>query len=89
MADDNNPRKFKVWDTAVLNTAMYHAAEIKHKLEKICTEEKLPMSEVNPTMIASDMLYLIVDSYIEAYTKLEMEGLIHTSSPHKTKPVIH
>ena len=92
MAEENkplNPRKFKVWDTALLNNAMQHAAEIQHKLEEICNKENLPMDEIKPTLIASDMLYLIVSSYIEAYDALIMENLLHIGSPHKTKPTLH
>lgn len=93
MADENkkviNPRKFKMWDTHALNTAMYSAAEIKHKLESICVSENLPMDEIKPTLIASDMLYLIVDSYLEAYEALIRENLIYTGNNSKIKPVIH
>lgn len=89
MANEINPRKFKVWDTAALNTAMYNAAEIKHSLEEICNKTGKSMDQIKPTLIASDMLYLLVDSYLEAYDALLRENLIHTTSPHKTKPVIH
>jgi hypothetical protein len=92
MDDENkpiNPRKFKLWDTATLNSAMYSAAEIKHKLEEICNNTGLPVDEIKPTLIASDMLYLIVNSYVEAYEALMMENLLHLGSPHKTKPTIH
>jgi hypothetical protein len=89
MANENNPRKFKVWDTAALNTAMYNAAEIKHKLEEVCNKAGLPLDEIKPTLISSELLYLLAESYLEAYDALLRENLIHTTSPHKTKPTIH
>ncbi len=84
-----NPRKFKLWDTAVLNKAMYDAAEIKHKLEQICIKEEASLGNIKPTLISSDMLYNIVNSYLEAYEALSKEKLLHIGSPHKTKPTLH
>ena len=82
-----NPRRFKVWESAVLKQAMYHSAGIKDKLQEICIREELPIDEIKPTLISSEMLYMIVDSYLEAYDLLLKEELIHTSP--KITPTLH
>ncbi len=85
-----NPRKFKVWDTALLNEVMVDAAEVKHRLEGVCNKEHLPITEIKPTLIDSRMLYMMATAYLEAYEALVNENLLHIgSATKKLKPTIH
>ncbi len=91
MASDKiNPRKFRIWDTAILHEAMTDAVEIKHQLESICIKEDTPINEIKPTLINSRMLYVLASSYVESYEKLIAENLLHIGSKiDKLKPTIH
>ncbi len=87
MDERSNPRKFKLWDTAALTNAMYEAAEIRHKLERSCETKGVDISELDPTLINSEILYDVTLAYLASYEALMQEDLIHRSS--KLKPTIH
>jgi len=83
-----NPRAFKLWDSAVYGGVMVHAAEIKHKIEEASQQAQLPIGELKHTSIDSELLYIVVDGYLDLYRKLLNESLLKTGNI-KTNPNVH
>lgn len=84
-----NPRAADLRNTGYLYTAMQQASQIKHDLEKISVDEQKPLSEIKPTLIPSDMLWFLADTYIDAYKLLMKERLIKSGNIHKIQPTLH
>lgn len=84
-----SPRAARVWETANLYTAMVQAAEIKQGIEKILGEEEVSISDMKPTLVPSEMLWFLMDSYLKAYSLLMKDGLIKSGNIHKISPTIN
>ena len=76
-------------NTNYLYTAMQQAAQIKHDLEKISESEDKPLSDIKPTLIQSDMLWFLADTYLDAYKMLMKENLIKSGNIHKIQPTLN
>lgn len=83
-----NPRAFKLWDSVVLNNTMVHAAQIKAKIEEASHTAQKPLSDLGHTNLDTELLYLIVDGYLDLYRKSLSESLIKTGNI-KSNPNIH
>lgn len=85
-----NKRAFKFIDTMYLYESMQEAIEIRNTLEEVAQKEEVEsFSDLKPTLIKSELLYNIVDSYIESYEKLLKESLITSANISKIQPTIH
>lgn len=83
-----NPRAFKLWDSAALGSIMVNAAEIRAKIEEASKKAEKSIDNLNPTNINTELLYFIVDGYLDIYSKLLAEGLLKTGNI-KSHPEIH
>jgi len=83
-----NPRAFKLWDSSVFGAIMIHAAEIKSKIEVASQTADKPVDELESTSIDTELLYIIVDGYLDMYKKLLSESLIKTGNI-KSNPNLH
>jgi hypothetical protein len=77
----NNPRKFKVWDSKLLNDNLQLCVQYQKAIEEAVHKT---MQERGPPVVAStvptDTLYDLVNCYIAMYEKLLIEDLIHSNS---------
>jgi hypothetical protein len=83
-----SPRAFKLWDSAVYGAVMVHAAEIKYKIEEASKNTDKSIEELGHTNIDSELLYIVVDGYLDLYRKLLGESLLKTGNI-KSNPNIH
>lgn len=84
-----NPRAADLRNTGYLYTAMQQASQIKYDLEKIAEKENIPLGELKPTVIPSEMLWFLADTYLDAYKLLMEERLIKSGNIHKIQPTLN
>ena len=83
-----NPRAFKLWDSAYLSAVMVHAAEVQGKIIEASQKAEKPIEELGHTNIDTKLLHIIVEGYLDLYSKMLAEGLIKTGNI-KLNPNIH
>ena len=86
---NSNPRAAKLRETGYFYRAMHLAAQIKYDLEKLATDEQLSLSEIKPTLISSDTLWFLADTYLDAYNALQKENLIKSGNIYKIQPTLN
>lgn len=84
-----NPRAAKLWNTSYLYNAMLQATQLKQDIEKVALEKESSIEDLDPTLIPTQLLWFIVDSYIDSYTMLMKESLIKSGNIHKISPTIN
>jgi hypothetical protein len=85
-----NTRELRIWESLGLTSTMIDAMgtkeHLEHYLDAKAVETGLGMIDIKslgPTLIPTETLYRIVDSYLYMYGRLVEEGLIKTGNIHK------
>lgn len=84
-----NPRRFKVWDTALLKEALETAVHIKDDIHNIMDTNNVEIEDVSSVSVPAYTLYVLADAYVAAYDALLVEDLLHTGNSTKFTPTIH
>jgi len=84
-----NPRAAKLRETGYFYTAMQQAAQLKYELERLSREQQIQLSDMKPTLIPTDMLWFLADSYLDSYNLLLKENLIKSGNISKISQTIH
>jgi len=84
-----NPRAAKLRETGYFYAAMQQAAQLKYDLEKLSLEKQIPLADMKPTLIPTDMLWFLVDTYLDSYNLLQKENLIKSGNISKISQTIH
>jgi len=79
----NNIRKFKVWDSAILNDVLEKSVQIVYNIDTLTTTEEKDIMDYPPTTIPVHLLYNLCTCYNAMYDKLLEEGLVTSASKHK------
>lgn len=83
------PRAAKLRETGFLYAAMQQAAQLKADIEKISIETNTHLSVMKPTIISTQMLWFLADTYLNSYNMLLKENLIKSGNISKISPTIH
>lgn len=76
-----NPRSFRGRDSALLHEMMAKSVEIRFNIEALTHKEQLPIEEIKPSIIDTELLYKLVSCYVAQYDSLLQENLIKTGNP--------
>lgn len=81
--------KFRNEDTSIIYTTLKDVIQIKSIIEDQCIERKLPVSELEMSLVPSDILYNMSVCYEAMYNKLLDDSLIKTGYPKTNKKQLH
>lgn len=84
-----NKRAFKLWDTAYMYESMQEAINIRANIENLADERNEDISDLGHAAVHIEVLYKLVDAYIDGYGKLLNENLIKTANISKIQPTIN
>lgn len=73
-----NKRKFRFFDNNTIFHSLQKAVQIKHTIEQKCIKEQISPTQLEMSMLPSDVLYDMVACYEAMYKKLLDEELLQS-----------
>lgn len=78
-------KKFRVWDSKLLEEIARLSLQLKHKIEEIAVQNKATPEELPDSLLPTERLYMLVLAYTAAYDRLVEYDLLHSGNPKQTK----
>lgn len=73
--------KFRDEDTNIIFTSLQDVIQLKGAIESQCIDRKIPVSELEMSIVPTDILYNISVCYEAMYNKLLKDSLIKSGYP--------
>lgn len=82
-------KSFRIWDSKTLQESAKTASQITSTIQGICTTNGITISELPPSLVPTEQLYILASSFEAAYEKLIEYELVATGNLTKQKNNIH
>jgi hypothetical protein len=81
--------KVRIWEDTLLSTAVKHCLQLKENIEELAQETLTQPHDMPHSLVPTDILYNIANSYSILYEILLQEDLKQTGNIHVPKSTIN
>jgi hypothetical protein len=80
--------KVRIWEDYLLSAALKHCVQLRDNIEELAQETKTQPYEMPASLVPTDLLYNLANSYTILYEVLLQQDLKETGNTHIPKSTI-
>lgn len=80
--------KVRIWEDYLLSAALKHCVQLKENIEELAIETKTQPYDLPNSLVPTDLLYNLANSYTMLYEVLLQQDLKETGNNHVPKSTI-